>query len=616
MGGKIVKVAKGNYIEKAKNITNFSGGDITKIAGKKHIKTFEKMVYGEAEQASFNGNSSKDNKVIALFKPSNDYKGEYGFDWCKWDILENKGTIIEFQGVPVSDIEYIFNNATNQYETANTNSKQKALEQLYSKKTISFGKKYYYPWMNLPKGKIAKIILNTLILKEKEETEEDEEYISFKENDDYIISYDGKSNSEIKTPIKEKRKGYEISIESKNETQTNSYIEAIDEKGQIVGIIEMAANKLAPFDIKIIPVVFKSTEAKEKAEAITLYNKAIKAKTTDLGNNLDEILNKHSLNQAGILSRIEPIKANPERIVIDLSKGNWSKFYDRTNNEFKNWEFNPTETDASKRPPIWTNEDEDKIYEFKEYEVEEKNTEGIVVGTKKVLQTKNDKRLLLDEFEEEYYSNYGKIFKGALLFVTEENYYEPNVLGYSQNNPLRSQGTIIFKGGLSMSDAYAHELGHMLGLEHVFIKKDKDEITEISNSISNQNRNITEWEGVIDNRKDLIEYENKRITLKIENIRKYGYKDDGSVDDQDWINEEQGKIKKYQIKIEEYNKEVQQLENKIEDFKREIAIYKGRKLKIKKGSSNNYMDYEISRLYFDKFQCLVIQKEIKDFYNE
>ncbi|MGG6231521.1 hypothetical protein [Tenacibaculum sp. SDUM215027] len=358
----------------------------------------------------------------------------------------------------------------------------------------------------------------------------------------------------------------------------------------------MYPNKKVDLDIKIIPVVLKSTEDKELKEANELYNKTIKAKTTNLGNSLDETLNRHSFNQAGITCNIEPLKAVSEKIVIDINTSDFAKFYDSTKKEFKDWNFQPTEADASKRPSIWTSEDGDKMYEYKNGK------------------TINDKRMLLDELEDAYYTKYGRDFKGALLFVTEESYNKPNTLGYSQNNPLRSQGTIIFKGGLSMSDAYAHELGHMLGLEHVFLKT--DEIVGIKNNIATQNSNITSYEGNIQNRKELIEDQNKRITRETKRTKELGYNDDGSVDDQDFINDQEILINKYKTKIEEYNYEIKEFEAKIQDFKRKIAIEKGRGLKIKKGTSNNFMDYDISRLYFDKFQCLVMQQEVKSFYNE
>ncbi len=572
----------------------------------------------------FSGVNVEDNKAIVVFKPKNNYKGEFGFDWCEWNI-EN-GIIEKFQDTEVSDIEYTFNDTEQKYISSTDVNIYKILKSLYIKKNIGFEKQYYISWMNLPKGNKATLKLTTIYISKRESTD-DEEYITFKRNTDYDVSYNGQLNDAIKIPLKKKNKeAYDIEIFAKNETENNSYIEAIDEKGNIVGIIEMHPNKKVDLDIKIIPVVLKSTEAKEKSEAIALYNKTIKAKTADLGNSLDETLNKHSLNQAGIKSKIEPIKETsiksdgtvekgPERIVVDLKKANWINFYDKQKKEFKNWEFTPTEPNASKRPTVWVSEDGDKTYEYKEYEVEDKDATGIVIGTKKVFKTKNDKRLLLDELEDTYYTEYGRDFKGALLFVTEENYYKPNTLGYSQSNPLRSQGTIIFKGGLSMSEVYTHELGHMLGLEHVFLKTEEDEITEITKNIANQNSNISDYEGFIQNRKELIENRKENIAIETKRTKDNGYNDDGSIDDQEWINEQEALIKGFRTEIDKYNNDIKDFENKIEDFKRKIAVEKGRGLKIKKGTSNNFMDYDITRLYFDKFQCLVMQQEVKHFYN-
>ncbi|WP_108869538.1 hypothetical protein [Aquimarina aquimarini] len=562
----------------------------------------------------FSGVNVKDNKAIVVFKPKNDYKGEFGFDWCEWNI-EN-GIIEKFQDTEASDIEYTFNDTEQKYISATDVNIYKILKSLYPKKSIGFGKQYYISWMNLPKGNKATLKLTTIYIS-KRESADDEEYITFKPNTDYDINYNGQLNDTIKIPLKKKNKAtYDIEIFAKNETENNSYIEAIDEKGNIVGIIEMHPNKKVDLDIKIIPVVFKSTEVKEKSEATILYNKTIKAKTTDLGNSLDDTLNKHSLNQAGIQCKIKTIKTNPERIVIDLATDNWGKFYDSTKKEFKNWEFTPTESNASKRPSLWISEDGDKAYEYKEYEVEEKDATGIVIGTKKVFKTKNDKRLLLDELEDAYYTEYSREFKGALLFVTEENYYKPDTLGYSQSNPLRSQGTVVFKAGLGMSEVYAHELGHMLGLEHVFLKTEEDEITEITKNIATQNLNITNYEENIQNRKELIENRNENIAFETKRMNDYAYNEDGSIHSQEYIDEQQAKIAKHQAEIDEYDAEIKDFENKIEDFKRKIAIEKGRGFKIKEGTSTNFMDYDISRLYFDKFQCLVMQQEVKHFYND
>ncbi|MCG8761024.1 hypothetical protein G1L15_14120 [Tenacibaculum finnmarkense] len=58
MGGKIVKIAKGNYIEKATNINYYSGGDINTIAGGRINETAGEGIFmGDAEEAHENNRS-------------------------------------------------------------------------------------------------------------------------------------------------------------------------------------------------------------------------------------------------------------------------------------------------------------------------------------------------------------------------------------------------------------------------------------------------------------------------------------------------------------------------------------------------------------------------------
>ena len=379
------------------------------------------------------------------------------------------------------------------------NRKQALLKKMY--KIVQYqGKDYPLTWINLPKGKIASVNIKTSLISGSDEKTD---FLTIVKNTNFEISYNKTSDAGSNPPIKLekfKNKGWDIEIKALNTFAQTEYIIIQDNNGDEVGKIEMSPNGIEGLNVKIIPVVFKSNKTKEKDRIVTLYNKAKKAKTIDLGNSLEETFNKHSFNQAGIKCSIEPIKSTPERIVIDLAIKDWSKFYDSTEKELKNWDFNATEPDASKRPSPWESEDGDKIYEYKDGKVT------------------NNKRLLLDELEEAYYDKYGKSYNGALLFVTEENYYKPNTLGYSQNNPLRSQGTIVFKGGLSMSEVYVHELGHMLGLEHVFLKTDEDEITEISNNITTQDSNITSYEQNIKNTE---EYYKQKIDRKNNSIKKW-----------------------------------------------------------------------------------------------
>ena len=87
MGGKIVKIAKGNYTEKARNINYYSGGDINTIAGKRiNEKAGEGIFFGDAEEAPQSNLSRTPPITIECyveFRPKPDWRGEFGFDWFR-----------------------------------------------------------------------------------------------------------------------------------------------------------------------------------------------------------------------------------------------------------------------------------------------------------------------------------------------------------------------------------------------------------------------------------------------------------------------------------------------------------------------------------------------------
>ncbi len=106
MGGEIVKIAKGNYIEKATNITNYSGGDINSIAGKKIVQTSEDgHFFGDADEAPDN-NITRGTPItiecFVEFRPKDTWVGEFGFDWLrKGDYKDSAGL---FNNIDYKDI--------------------------------------------------------------------------------------------------------------------------------------------------------------------------------------------------------------------------------------------------------------------------------------------------------------------------------------------------------------------------------------------------------------------------------------------------------------------------------------------------------------------------------
>ena len=215
--------------------------------------------------------------------------------------------------------------------------------------------------------------------------------------------------------------------------------------------------------------------------------------------------------------------------------------------------------------------------------------------------TKNTKRMLLDELEDTYYATYGRDFRGALIFVTDKEFDNPLTGGYSQTSPLRSQGTIIFNGSSSNADAYAHELGHMLGLSHTFIEA--DDISRIQTSITDQLTPLTENISIRDKRAS--QYEDSKQFLK-DSKRRLAEKPDNL--------QAQKEVESAEKFLREDEQSFQEANKLVDDAKRKISIEKNCEFRITKKSTQNYLDYEITRLYFQRHQAKRIKEEVIKFY--
>ncbi len=189
-----------------------------------------------------------------------------------------------------------------------------------------------------------------------------------------------------------------------------------------------------------------------------------------------------------------------------------------------------------------------------------------------------------------------------MVFVTDKNYIIPNLQGYSQTDPIRSQGTVIFKPGLGDATVYAHELGHMLGLEHNFVN-DINELTSINDNLNNLTRN----KSVADKKQEIeedIAFKENYIKVDIEKIN-----------DLKTVREQSQSIKNKILDIQEAIKNTQnsiiQLKDKLQriDIKTTTANFK-----VTKGKSKNYMDYINNRTFFSKYQSQIVKEELIKFY--
>ncbi|WP_346881594.1 hypothetical protein [uncultured Algibacter sp.] len=516
-------------------------------------------------------------KYIATVSPKDaqdptKFKGDYGIDWCDMDTSFSK--IEKFQNTKATDISHELVEATSQFKSGGTHAeKQALLKKMYEIDKYQ-GKDYPLTWINLPQGKTVTLNIKTHIISGDDE---DTDFLTIVKNANFEIAYDKKTDKGTNPAIKldkikkRKKKGTDIEITALNTFAQTEYIIIQDYKGDDVGKIEMAPNNLETLDIKIIPVVFKSTPVTEKTEAQTLYASAIN------GGKLIDTLNNKALSQIGITCSIAQIKPVPECVVIDLSINNWNQFYKK--GIFKDWEYQNT----TAKPSISIDEDGEKSYHSSDL----------------------SPRFLLDKLEDTYFAKYGNAYKGAIVFVTDKDFNLPNMQGYSQTDPIRSQGTVIFNSGLNDVSVFAHEISHMLGLEHTFFK-DATETTNTNDKLGD----LPKGKGVksiVDRKKEiegLIKHSQNYIKKEQEVIKKI--KADNKVLSQRNLND----IKASEESIKDSKKSI----DRYKDGLRKIDIARVCNFKVTKTKTKNYMDYINDRTYFAKHQAELARKECKDFY--
>ncbi len=511
-------------------------------------------------------------KYIATVTPSSidptKFTGEYRIDWCEMDA--NFSKIVKFQNTPTSDISHILDEPSSQFIKGGTDSQKQALLKKMYKIVQYYGKDYPLTWINLPKGKVASVNIKTPLISGKDEKTD---FLTIVKNPNFEIVYDKTTDASSNPPIKLeklKSKGSDIEIKALNTFAQTEYIIIQDYNGDEVGKIEMCPNAIENLAIKIIPVVFKSTPATETTDAQALYKNATN------GTKLIDSLNKKAFSQAGIHCTIEPIKPSPECIVIDLTKDNWAQFYKSKNGVFQDWKYQETTI----KPAVSIDEDDETRYNSRDL----------------------SPRFLLDKLEDMYFAKYGKTHKGALIFVTDKNYIDPLYLGFSQVNPIRSQGTVIFNRGLSDVSVFAHEIAHMLGLEHTFFK-DTKETTDTNTKLDK----LTRSQSVADGKKEInanIAHAENYIKEDQEAIKELKAQSTLSEDDKSKIKEREESIASTQKSID-----------KQKDRLRKIDIKQVYGLKITQAKTKNYMDYINDRTYFAKHQVELAKKECKDFYN-
>ena len=388
-----------------------------------------------------------------------------------------------------------------------------------------------------------------------------------------------------------------ISIIAKETFSATEYIRILDERTRAtVGVIEMAPNAIEIIEVKIVTVLLKS-KTQGILENMNRQRENLYKKAEAQFDKINEFM-----RQAGIKCNFQP---SGDYIVFDDDDQN-------PLNTDKPFFTIGSDKDGNRQVifqdrELVTPSEQEQYFAENPFDDDEMSNKG------------TSKDYLVDLFGRKYKALHpNSTFKGVMFFISEGAFV--NRGGYTLTVPIKNQEIAVFGSNIDDARTYAHELGHLLGLQHPFI----DDINFFNGSI----RDVLNDKG--------IRYPDTNIDTLIR-INEQNIKDI-----EEDIEKKQGEIDKEteQNKLFSLNKELSSLNERKGELllekndleKRKIFLeYRynalfGQKIKTRIKTSANIMDYlyttqEIEanpqlkednkkKVLFSKKQCEIMRKEV------
>jgi hypothetical protein len=463
--------------------------------------------------------SPPDLKCWAVFRRKVMYKGEFGFDWLEWK--KSTTTIERVQDIDINNLEYVFDDATQNYvSTAKNPALRKQVLKEYQQISV-YGNPYFAPWLSMQPGQSISLVMTPEYLNTADLRND---YLTFAHNDAYEVTVNGQVNDEIRlTPYN----GFLVSVDIKCiKPGPATALLVKDELGTVVGKINVVGNQHKyKLPIRIVYLMRNSTTISKRLKRL---QSIVESRQTTFQNSL----NTNAFAQAFIECEFEK-PDSPHVFLFDAAR--WAKdgYYAPLTNELKH---------------------------------------------------KNEYEYILD-----YIPNQVKNlppFKGITLFTTNLSLRDKSIgemSGYGNLHPTTSSNIILFASGLNDKTIYAHEIGHVLGLEHSFL---------------NQGTCIALEAAKIERKslRKLIQLQNNDLKITKSKIAS--------------IFKTEGYTKAYQLDIERIEKENRNFASRIKEIDELFSFYSRNKFLYTQSLTGNIMDYYNNGSVFCHWQWEIMQNEI------
>ncbi|WP_139166177.1 hypothetical protein [Chryseobacterium jejuense] len=411
--------------------------------------------------------------VVDPTNPPKKYNGEFGFDWI--DVDPSSEEVLKIQDVDFSNVEYFYKKGATANDLGDIIAK--SADEQGAKDAITAS----YRLSECPKPcKDGKIDMPFVLMKPGQEISLslevaltsgvlNNEKIYLEGNDFYSFELVGGTKTGNKTEkiiadkeiivlkIKCLKESLETTFKIKQENPT--------QKLETVGGFTMMENKVLKLKFRVIALVANEPTASAKAQALFQKFKDNKVK---------EYLNENSLNQAGYEVEIEN-----QAMFDTLGSGDLDDYF---------YAFDKTD---------WTNKKYFGNVVKQKYDVipgtntckpgsvdASGNCKKVPVPTDVIVDNQKDlggldKANAIDEITITEYKNKlktkSKTYEGGIIILSDFESSDPATGAYSRTSPLNHYALIVYSTNTESKDTYAHEIGHMLGLPHLFFDtKERD----------------------------------------------------------------------------------------------------------------------------------------------
>lgn len=375
------------------------------------------------------------------------YNGEFGFDWI--DVDPSSGDIQKIQDISFSDLKYFYKkpaNINNPRDLGNiveagtdpTGAKN-VIKENY--KIIESGKKVDIPWILIKPGESIELSLEINLTTTAAITSEAISIMGDEFYDFEIIS-GTKSGNKTEKSLTADKEILTLKVKCLKESPEKEYNIVQESPGSVpftVGGFKMMENKIQKIKFRVIALV--SSDSSPATKAKDIFQKFVKA-------DIMKYLNTNSLNQAGY-----EVEIDNQAMFDSLATATIDDYY---------YAFDKTD---------WTN----KKYFGK------KGTDDILAENKKDVGGPDESNDLDNIVYKEYLKKLktNKLdYNGGIIILSE--YPSSGTTGaFSRTSPLNHYKLFVYSTNLEHVSTYAHEIGHMLGLPHLFyltLEKDSYEI--------------------------------------------------------------------------------------------------------------------------------------------